>query len=345
MLPTKHLLRKFPHTFHDVAKAGKLGIVGAPFTMGQPNDGVDLGPDALRNQNLLKNLNSIGYQTTDYGDLKFEKFQSDPADQNVKNPLTNGSANDIIHQAVKKSALNNDKTVVLGGDHAIAVGSVFGHAMAEKAKNGQEICCLWVDAHADINTSESSPSGNLHGQPVSQLVKSVRLQSFVRKLRGFEWCHPVLPASRLAYIGLRDLDHGEVKLLEHLGIPYSSMSEVDAIGISACVEKCLDRINPSGTVSTHVSFDIDALDPIHAPATGTPVDAGLSLREGLYIGEEMHRQGINVSVMDLVEVNPLLGNEKEGNLTAKSGVQIISAFMGGYRGGQYPSGYELPKPK
>ena len=123
------------------------------------------------------------------------------------------------------------------------------------------------------------------------------------------------------------------------------MSEVDSLGIDKCVEKCMDRINPFNSLPTHVSFDIDALDPAHAPSTGTPVLGGLTLREGLYIGEEMHRLGINVTVMDLVEVNPLLGNEKDAEITSKSAVQIISAFMGRYRGGQFPSDYQLPTPK
>jgi len=170
------------------------------------------------------------------------------------------------------------------------------------------------------------------------------LQKFVRKIRGFEWCHPVLPVGRLAYIGLRDLDQGETKLLTELGITYCSMAEVDHIGIDNCIAKCMDQINRSADLPTHVSFDIDALDPAHAPATGTPVLGGLTLREGLYIGEEMHRTGINVTCMDLVEVNPLLGDKKEAEITSKSAVKIISSFMGEYRGGQFPSDYQLPTP-
>jgi len=305
--------------------------------------------------------------------LQFKITENEQPDGKVNYPITTGNANKQIADAVYTSLSDNhEKTVVLGGDHSISIGSIYGHAkfVQEKAlrENGNtlaynsaeaqnkhdEFCCLWIDAHADINTANTSYSGNIHGQALSYVLKSDIITNHVRKVRGFEWmatnaatgiAEIGLRPERLAYIGLRDIDQMETKLLEKLGITYCSMHEVDKFGIDFCVQKCIDKINPSGQRSTHVSFDIDALDPDFAPSTGTPVPGGLTLRDAQYIGEAVNRMGVNVRVMDLVEVNPDLTDSRpefDHIRTARHAVYVLESFMGRDRGGHYKPGMEVP---
>jgi len=331
-----------------LANAGSIGIVSAGFHKGQPKGGVELGPQVIKEQGLLKNLKSLGYSITDYPELSFEIVENEQPDGKVNFPLSTGKANHQISEAVQKSIAQdkNDKTLVLGGDHSVAIGSIYGHSRTVPEE--QEICCLWIDAHADINTSNTSYSGNLHGQCLSYLLKSDIIEKYVRLVRGFEWMdksRKSLRPERLAYIGLRDIDQMETKLLNELGVTYCSMHEVDKFGIDYCLEKCLDKINPDGGRSTHVSFDIDALDPDFAPSTGTPVQGGLTLRDAMYIGEKINRIGLEIKVMDLVEVNPKLFDslpEVDPVRTAKHANYVIESFMGRDRGGHFKPGLKLP---
>lgn len=349
-------LRKFPHTSHNLSNAGKLGIVSAGFQKGQPKTGVDQGPQIVKEQGLLQRMSDLGYQVIDYPELSFPTIENDKPDGNVKFPETTANANLKISEAVYKSLAvdKNDKTLVIGGDHSIAIGSIYGHSKFVQEKYGindpnaiNNFCCLWVDAHADINTANSSYSGNIHGQCLSYLLKSPILKNYVRQVRGFDkWLtqRSLLP-ERLAYIGLRDIDEKETKLLEELGITYSSMYEVEKYGINFCIEKALDKINPNGKRNTHVSFDIDALDPSVAPSTGTPVWGGLTLSQAMYIGEKINDTGVNVTCMDMVEVNPELSDFHPGidaQFTARSANLVIESFMGRDRGGQYRPGMEVP---
>ena len=352
------IFKKFPHTAHNLSNAGKLGIISAGFQKGQPKLGVDQGPKIVKEQGLIQKMTDLGYQVTDYPELKFDTVENDTPDGNVKFPETTANANLQIAEAVYNSLKKdkNDKTIVIGGDHSIAIGSIYGHSKFVQEKYQEEendnypinnFCCLWVDAHADINTANSSYSGNIHGQCLSYLLKSPILKNYVREVRGFDkWLkqRSLLP-ERLAYIGLRDIDEQETKLLEELGITYSSMYEVEKYGINFCIEKALDKINPTGKRNTHVSFDIDALDPAVAPSTGTPVFGGLSLSQAMFIGERVNDIGVNVTCMDIVEVNPELSDfhpEVDPKVTARSANLVVESFMGRDRGGQYRPGARVP---
>lgn len=348
---------RLPHSFHNLKGKSSLGIISAGFQKGQPKGGVELGPQAIKEQGLIKNLKALGYTTSEYPDLKFEIIENEQPDGKVNFPLSTGKANQQVSSAVYNSIVNdkNDKTLVLGGDHSIAIGSIYGHSktVSDSVRNAEgkyesedDFCCLWIDAHADINTSNTSYSGNLHGQVLSYLLDSDIIKKYVRMVRGFDWVERrSLRPERLAYIGLRDIDQMEAKLLHKLGITCCSMHDVDKYGINFCIEKSLDKINPSGSRSMHVSFDIDALDPDFAPSTGTPVPAGLTLRDAQYIGEKINRMGVKINVMDLVEVNPKLFDnfpDVDPVRTAKHANYVIESFMGRDRAGAFRPGLKLP---
>jgi len=182
-------------------------------------------------------------------------------------------------------------------------------------------CVIWIDAHADINTSETTSSGNIHGMPVSFLL------GLGPKIPEFAWVKPVLAPSRIVYIGLRDVDSGEKRILKENNIKAFSMHEVDKYGIGKVVEMALDHVNPKRDLPIHLSFDVDALDPSVAPSTGTPVRGGLTFREGHYICEAIHETGLLVA-FDLVEVNPSLSDADSVEQTVNVGCSLVRSALG-----------------
>ncbi|KIJ69161.1 hypothetical protein HYDPIDRAFT_105738 [Hydnomerulius pinastri MD-312] len=184
-----------------------------------------------------------------------------------------------------------------------------------------EACVIWVDAHADINTSETTDSGNIHGMPVSFLL------GLGEKIPEFSWVKPALKPERLVYIGLRDVDSGEKRILRENNIKAFSMHEVDKFGIGKVVEMALDHVNPNRDLPIHLSFDVDALDPSVAPSTGTPVRGGLTFREGHYICEAVHETGLLVA-LDLMEVNPSLADPDSVRQTVAVGCSLVRSALG-----------------
>jgi len=185
---------------------------------------------------------------------------------------------------------------------------------------------VWVDAHADINTDATSPSGNVHGMPVAFLMGLMN----AAEVKGFEWLSsiPKLKPNRIVYIGLRDVDPGEKEILHQFGIKAYSMHEIDKYGIGKIVGEALNNIDPYGNNPIHLSFDVDALDPSIAPSTGTPVIGGLTFREGGLICELLAETGRLIS-MDLTEVNPSLGKgPDDATLTADIGKRMITCALG-----------------
>ncbi|XP_041105876.1 arginase-1 isoform X2 [Polyodon spathula] len=279
-----------------------IGIIGAPFSRGQLKDGVEKGPDYIRTAGLTEKLQAQGCQVKDYGNLKLDDAPNDEPFGKVRMPKTVGLANEHLADAVHTVKKEGRACVVLGGDHSLAIGSILGHARSQR-----DLCLVWVDAHADINTPLTSPTGNLHGQPVSYLLKE--LQSKIPVMPGFSWIKPCLTAKDIVYIGLRDLDPEEQ------------------------VKRPI-----------HLSYDIDALDPLVAPATGTPVIGGLTYREGIYVAEEICKTGL-LSAVDLVEVNPSRGKtEEEVRSTVNAAVSVVLSCFGQPREGSHPINYQLPEP-
>lgn len=280
---------------------------------------------------------------------KYEELipTSDPDHRGMKNPGTVSSVNRQIHQQVYEHAKEGRLVLTLGGDHSVAIGTVTGSAKAIRERLDREIAVIWVDAHADINTPEGSESGNIHGMPVafaSGLAKSDKEEYF-----GWIRDDMLLNVKKLVYIGLRDVDNFEKKMLRENGIKAFSMFDVDRygsprdqrrtleavwltmggdnrFGIGRVVDMALEYIGADTPI--HLSFDVDALDPMWAPSTGTPVRGGLTLREGDYICEAVHQTGSLVAI-DLVEVNPSLAATEAGaQETVRAGCSLVRCALG-----------------
>lgn len=272
---------------------------------------------------------------------------SDPDYRNMKNPLAVSAVTKQLSTQVYDHAKHGRLVLTLGGDHSIAIGTIAGTSRAIKERLGREMAVIWVDAHADINTPETSESGNIHGMPVAFLTGLAKEE----KADIFGWLgeEKALSLKKLVYIGLRDIDKGEKKILREHGIKAFSMHDIDKYGSLSCVllEKVMNRRDSNhncfhrygiGRVMEmalghighdtpiHLSFDVDALDPQWAPSTGTPVRGGLTLREGDYIAECVHETGSLVA-MDLVEVNPSLEAVGAAD-TIRAGCSLVRCALG-----------------
>ncbi|KAI4909761.1 hypothetical protein J4E85_011583 [Alternaria conjuncta] len=317
---------KFLPNKHD------LGIVAVGFSGGQPKAGVDAAPMALIENGLIKQLEqdldfNVTYdgQVHNYSELR---PASDPEVHRMKQPRFVSAVTKQVSDQVYAHAKTGKLVLTLGGDHSIAIGTVSGTAKAVRERLGKEIAVIWVDAHADINTPESSESGNIHGMPVAFLADLVeeKEKEELKREDVFAWLekeHLISP-KKLVYIGLRDIDKGEKKILREHGIKAYSMHEIDRYGIGKVMDMALGWIGSDTPI--HLSFDVDALDPMWAPSTGTPVRGGLTLREGDFIAECVAETG-QLIALDLVEVNPSLDAEGAGD-TVRAGVSIVRCALG-----------------
>ena len=305
----------------------ELGVVAVGFSGGQCKPGVDAAPTALVSAGLLDQLrDDLGY--TLHGDSTVKNYNdlkpaSDPPHRGMKNPRAVSAVTQSLSTQVYDQAKTGRFVLTLGGDHSIAIGTIAGTAKAIRERlHGREMAVIWVDAHADINTPETSDSGNIHGMPVAFLTGLARSEE-----KGiFDWIRAdqTVPTTKLVYIGLRDVDPGEKRTLRAHGIRAFSMHDVDKHGIGRVMELALGHIGADTPI--HLSFDVDALDPQWAPSTGTPVRGGLTLREGDFIAECVHETGQLVA-MDLVEVNPSL--EVAGaSETVRAGVSLVRCALG-----------------
>ncbi|CAL8107087.1 unnamed protein product [Calicophoron daubneyi] len=314
-------------------------VFGIPVSKGQPKDGTQHGPEMIRRSRLSPLLGRIGVCLEDIGNLQLNEFDEPDGERilgmcNPENFINNTAK---IAQVVEEilsdpgySAHSGHKPplVLVGGDHSMAAGSIMGHHQAEP-----NTCVIWVDAHADINTPMTSPSGHTHGMPVAFLMKE--LQDEIPWMSEMKIIRPCLRASDIVYIGLRDLDPHEVYDLRKNGIVHFTMLDIDRMGIETVIRRAFDAVNPRLDRPIHLSFDIDAMDPSLAPSTGTPVPGGLTLREGLRICEEIYSTG-KLSVMELVELNPLIGTPSEVETTLSTAVELLRACLGYRRSGHLP---------
>ncbi|KAJ3118600.1 Arginase, catabolizes arginine to ornithine and urea [Phlyctochytrium bullatum] len=279
----------------------------------QPRGGVEKGPELLLEHGLVDQIKELEWKvelsdkSTSYDHLKPKQEEKGK----LKNVSFVSKVTESVYHSVKSICVQRKLALTLGGDHSIAMGTISGSAAVYK-----NLGVIWVDAHADINTPETTTSGNLHGCPVSFLT------GLAGKVDTFDWLKPCLPLDRIVYIGLRDVDAPEKKILRDNKIKAFSMHEVDRWGIGKVMEMAMDYLGRDCPI--HLSFDVDALDPTVAPATGTPVRGGLTFREGHYIMEIMHQTGSLVAV-DIMEVNPLLGDEA----ARKQTVEFLLSIWGG----------------
>ena len=292
----------------------RLSIIGVPIDLGAGTRGVNLGPDAIRYAGLEKRLVNIGYEIEDRGDIPVNRREAVTVEgSNLKHLNVVADVNRKLCEEVSAAMSEGNFPLVIGGDHSIAIGTISG--VLQHKKN---LGVIWFDAHGDINTPETSPSGNIHGMPVAVL-----LGMGDESLTSIGGKDSVLKKENIVYIGSRDLDSGERKAMKELGIKVFTMYEIDDMGIKKVMEEAI-RIAGEGTDGSHVSFDLDVLDPEVAPGTGTKVPGGMGYREAHYALELIAKTEKLVSA-EFVEVNPLLDHE---NMTAKATVALAGSLLG-----------------
>ena len=291
----------------------KIAIIGAALDLGQGRRGVDMGPSAMRAAGLEERLQSLGYDVHDHGNVESPEPEATTLqDERARFLPEIRETCARIAGVVVDASEAGEIPLVLGGDHSVALGTLGGLARSHGAGG-----VLWIDAHSDINTPETSPSGNVHGMT---LAAALGLGG-----RGFEhpaWPLPAVEPQRVALLGARSLDEGERRLLREAGIRVFTMSEIDRIGIERAVRESLDRVAGGGFV--HVSLDMDVLDPSIAPGVGTPVRGGLTYREAHLACELVAESGL-VGSLEVVEVNPILDRE---NTTALTAVELVASALG-----------------
>jgi arginase len=293
-------------------------VMGVPMDLGSGRRGVDMGPSAIRIAGLEDRLRELGHEVVDEGDLVIKNME----ELKVGNVQARYLA-EIVRAAklaagkVERMMSKGHFPLVLGGDHSISVGTVSGIAAFCRARR-KKLGLLWIDAHGDINTPETSPSGNIHGMPVASL-----LGEGPDALTGIGGRQPKVNARNVALVGIRSLDEGEKVRLKRHGVQVHTMSDIDRSGIHRIMRKALARVT-DGTDHVHVSFDLDAVDPTVAPGVGTPVKGGLDYREAHLIMELLHDSGVMTS-LEMVEVNPILDDRNASGLFA---VELVQSAFG-----------------
>jgi len=296
----------------------KVKVIGYPLDLGAGRRGVDMGPSALRIAGLTQKLEQLEYEVHDMGDISVPT----PETQDVYDPrlrylpeITKASEALALH--VKNALDTGYFPLILGGDHSMSIGSLAGiaaHCQAEKKRLG----VIWVDAHSDINTPETTPSGNIHGMPVA-----VNLGIGAQELLNVGGNFTKLKPENITMIGLRSVDPGERSLIKQLGIDAYSMTEVDKLGMYAIMLTVLERMK-SRVDHLHISFDLDGVDPSVAKGVGTPVPGGLSYRETHLIMEMAAESGL-VKSFEVTEVNPILDDM---NQSADFAVGVVTSCLG-----------------
>lgn len=292
----------------------KLSIIGVPLDLGASLRGSNLGPDAIRYAGIKDRLERIGYEVKDEGDIPVEREKAvTEKGSNLKNLNVIVETNQKLAEKVDEVMKAGRFPLVIGGDHSLALGTIKG-----VLKNVPKLGVIWFDAHGDINTDETTPSGNIHGMPVASLLGMGHEALYT--VGGEEY---KLDKENFVYIGSRDLDAGERSAMKALGMHVYTMHEIDDLGIKAVMEEAI-KLASDGTDGIHVSFDMDVLDPSVAPGTGTKVKGGMAYREAHFSLEMIAKSEKLVSV-EFVEVNPLLDIE---NMTGKAAVALAGSLMG-----------------
>ena len=292
----------------------QIDIIGVPIDLGADRRGVDMGPSAIRYSHLQKKLEELGYAVHDQGNVEVPIAEM----CSITNPKLKYvdciiPTSRRVAGAVATSTQAGNFPLVLGGDHSLSIGSVRG------AARNRRIGVIWIDAHADFNTAETTPSGNIHGMSLAVLAglgdKNL-VQLWDEKV-------PVIDPEKIAIIGARDLDSGEKANLSRAGALVMGMEQIDRYGLVSILERAIERVSHD-VEGIYLSLDMDALDPEHAPGVGTPVPAGLSQRE-IHLACEMIAETGKLVGMDLVEVNPILDVQ---NRTAALAVEFALSALG-----------------
>lgn len=292
--------------------ARRVGIVGVPMDLGAGRRGVDMGPYAIRYAGLEHDLASMGIDVADHQNIAVPGPESaDAGDPRAKFQLQIEAACLELRRCVVEMIGAGQFPLVLGGDHSIAMGTVAGLLDA-----WGDVGVLWIDAHGDINTPQTTPSGNVHGMPVAAMLGQAPIAP------RLDWQRRHVRPERVVLFGTRTLDPGERTLIRELGIRMFTMSEIDQLGVKAAIGQAIGVLAGPGGI--HISLDMDAVDPLEAPGVGTPWPGGLTYREAHLAMELLAGTG-QVASMEVVEVNPIHDHE---NRTARLAEELILSALG-----------------
>jgi arginase len=298
--------------------AQKIRIIGVPMDLGASRRGVDMGPSAVRVAGLQARIKQLGHQVEDFGNIPVKQPEEmSYGEKRAKYIEEIADACKDLGEAVQKSLAEDYMPLVLGGDHSIAAGSISGVA-AHFRKDKKNIGCIWLDAHSDMNTPETSPSGNVHGMPLSGIMGYGTEELY--DLFGFK---PKIEPQNVVLVGVRDLDSHEKKFIKKLGVKAFTMREIDERGMREVMSDAL-KYAMDDTDGIAVSLDMDFVDPSDAPGVGTPVRGGVTYREA-HLAMEMIADSEAMVSMEIVEINPVID---EHNRTALLAVELALSGLG-----------------
>ncbi|HAY33997.1 MAG TPA: arginase [Bacteroidetes bacterium] len=293
-------------------------IIGFPMDLGSGRRGVDMGPSALRIAHLSEKLEALGYKVLDQGDISIQIIEKQKVGNTKLKYLKEIlKTNEVLAKRVNKILDNNNFPLILGGDHSMAIGTIAGIANHCK-KNNKRLGVIWIDAHADMNTPETTPSGNIHGMPLA-----IALGLGDERLTNLFSFSPKVDPKNVVIIGARSIDLFERNNIKDLNVQVYTMTDVDKIGIHRIISRVLKQFK-SDVDHIHVSFDVDSVEPTVVPGVGTPVPGGLSYREAHLLMETIADCGC-MSSLEITEVNPILDNK---NSTAEFTVELVASSMG-----------------
>jgi arginase len=295
-------------------RMAKIKIIGMPMDLGQLRRGVDMGPSAMRYAGMVERLKRLNYDVEDFGDITIGRPETlIENDERLRNLDLVAEKSNLLAEKVDEVVKSGAFPLVLGGDHSIAIGTLAG-----VAKHYKNLGVIWYDAHADLNTADTSPSGNIHGMP---LAVSIGIGD--KKLTELGGYAPKVKSENIVIIGARALDDGEKALIRENGIKVYTMHEVDRLGMTKVMEETISYLKER-TDGVHLSLDLDGLDPSDAPGVGTPVLGGISYRES-HLAMEMLAESNIITSAEFVEVNPILD---EKNKTATVAVALMASLFG-----------------
>ncbi|WP_462412611.1 arginase [Neobacillus sp. Marseille-QA0830] len=292
----------------------KLAIIGMPMDLGQMRRGVDMGPSAMRYAGINEKMKALFSEVADLGDIPIGRPEVViDRESNLRNLDLVAEKSELLARKVDEVIQSGALPLVLGGDHSIAIGTLAG-----VAKHYQNLGVIWYDAHGDLNTAETSPSGNIHGMPLA--VSLGMGHPLLTEIGGYS---PKVKPENVVIIGARALDEGEKKLIKDKGIKVYTMHEIDRLGMTKVMEETIAYLKDR-TDGVHLSLDLDGLDPREAPGVGTPVMGGISYRES-HLAMEMLEEAKIITSAEFVEVNPILD---ERNKTAAIAVGLMGSLFG-----------------
>lgn len=291
-----------------------ISIIGVPMDLGQTRRGVDMGPSAIRYAGIVERLEKLNLSVEDLGNIEIEKqISGEKSNDKLRNLKSVVKANKHLAMKVSHIVKQGKFPLILGGDHSIAIGTIAGLTTHYK-----KLGVIWFDAHGDLNTAKTSPTGNIHGMP---LAASLGIgDSELTSLGGFS---PKIYPDNIVIVGARSLDVGEKILIKEQGIKVYTMHEIDRLGMTTVMEESIEYLRKK-TDGVHLSLDLDGLDPIDAPGVGTPVIGGISYRES-HLAMEMLAEAKIITSAEFVEVNPILD---ERNKTANAAVALMGSLFG-----------------